>query len=59
MTLLVHCREEGQTGVPLVDSVLPDAVTVADQDALPSFDQGQNGVFGTMGINTIVDDLTF
>jgi hypothetical protein len=28
----------GQTGVPLVDPVLIDAVTIADQEALPIFD---------------------
>ena len=47
----------GETGLALVDPVLIDAVAIADQDALPIFDQGQKGLFGTVGINAIVSHL--
>src|SRR5207249_12153676 len=44
-------NEMGQTGLSRLDPALIDAVAITDQDALPLLNQGQKGVFGSVGVN--------
>jgi hypothetical protein len=43
----------GQTRLAMLHPVLIHAVAIADEDALPIIDQGEKGIFGTVGMNEI------